>query len=67
MSGHHIGIDAVEKHFGRNIVGCDRELCIGISGKNYQTYLVIVHLVDELLQNEFGALQTADTPGIIGR
>ncbi len=67
LGRNHVGGDGVDKHLGRNVVGGDWKLGIGVSGKDDEAYLVVVHLVDKFLEDEFCALQTAYTSLVVGR
>ena len=55
---NHVGRDSVQEHLRAHIIAGDRQLDIRLAGKNYQSHFVVHHVIDELAEHLFSAVQT---------
>ena len=58
LRGYHRGRDAGQEHLRAHIVAGDGQLHKGVSGKDNQTYLIVIELVYQILDEHLGAVQT---------
>ena len=59
LCGYHRRGDARQEHLRRHVVAGNGQLDESIAGKDYQTYLVIGEMVDQVLYHHLRAVQTA--------
>ena len=57
LTAYHRWRYGFKKHLCRYVVGCDGQLREGITGKDDEPHLVVLHAVDELRHKTLGLLQ----------
>ena len=53
-----VRLDGIEEHLRRYIVTGDRQLDERVTGEDHESYLVVYHVIHQLGQHLFGAVQT---------
>ena len=59
LRGNHGWIYRFQKHLGRHVITCYRQLGIGLSGIHDQSDLIIRHFIHNIAYQHFGFFQTA--------